>query len=96
MRKPIDLTNQRFGYLMVIGRNGTEFGQPLWKCRCDCGEIKTVRSNYAGMLHNQGYSKQQIYDELIYCNTVACTLLSTEEKSETVVTVLLAISDNTI
>ena len=29
-------------------------------------------TSLAGMLHNQGYSKAQIYDELIYCNTVAC------------------------
>lgn len=29
-------------------------------------------TSLAGMLHNQGYSKSQIYDELIYCNTVAC------------------------
>lgn len=29
-------------------------------------------TSLAGMLHNQGYSKQQIYDELIYCNTAAC------------------------
>lgn len=29
-------------------------------------------TSLAGMLHNQGYSRDQIYDELIYCNTVAC------------------------
>ena len=29
-------------------------------------------TSLAGMLHNQGYSKSQIYDELIYCNTGAC------------------------
>lgn len=29
-------------------------------------------TSLAGTLHNQGYSKAQIYDELIYCNTVAC------------------------
>jgi len=29
-------------------------------------------TSLAGMLHNQGYSKQQIYDELVYANTVAC------------------------
>lgn len=29
-------------------------------------------TSLAGMLHNQRYSKAQIYDELIYCNTVAC------------------------
>lgn len=29
-------------------------------------------TSLAGMLHNQGYTKEQIYDELIYANTVAC------------------------
>lgn len=29
-------------------------------------------TSLAGMLHNQGYSKPQIYDELLYANTVAC------------------------
>ena len=29
-------------------------------------------TSLAGMLHNQGYSSQQIYDELVYCNKAAC------------------------
>lgn len=29
-------------------------------------------TSLAGLLHNQGYSKEQIYEELMYCNTVAC------------------------
>lgn len=29
-------------------------------------------TSLAGMLHNQGYSARQIYDELRYCNKVAC------------------------
>lgn len=29
-------------------------------------------TSLAGMLHNQGYTKKQIYDELLYVNTVAC------------------------
>ena len=29
-------------------------------------------TSLAGMLHNQGYNPQSIYDELTYCNTVAC------------------------
>lgn len=36
------------------------------------GSRNICLTSLAGMLHNQGYSKQQIYDELIYCNTVAC------------------------
>lgn len=29
-------------------------------------------TSLAGMLHNQGYTRKQIYDELSYCNKVAC------------------------
>ncbi len=29
-------------------------------------------TSLAGMLHNQGYNPQAIYDELIYCNQTAC------------------------
>lgn len=29
-------------------------------------------TSLAGMLHNQGYDPHAIYDELTYCNTVAC------------------------
>lgn len=29
-------------------------------------------TSLAGMLHTQGYSPEQIYDELVYCNKVAC------------------------
>ena len=29
-------------------------------------------TSLAGMLHNQGYSQQAIYEELTYCNAVAC------------------------
>lgn len=29
-------------------------------------------TSLAGMLHNQGYTSKQIYDELDYCNKVAC------------------------
>lgn len=36
------------------------------------GSRNICLTSLAGMLHNQGYSKQQIYDELLYCNTVAC------------------------
>lgn len=29
-------------------------------------------TSLAGMLHNQGYSRDQIYEELLYCNETAC------------------------
>lgn len=42
-------------------------------------------TSLAGMLHNQGYSPQQIYDELVYCNTVACEPCLPERELETIV-----------
>ena len=36
------------------------------------GSRNLCLTSLAGMMHSQGYSKDQIYDELVYCNTVAC------------------------
>jgi len=36
------------------------------------GSRNICLTSLAGLLHNLGYSKEQIYEELIYCNTVAC------------------------
>ena len=59
---------------------------PSWDNPIEDGKIK-LRPNYppitsgsrnicltslAGMLHSQGYSTQAIYDELTYCNAIAC------------------------
>jgi len=44
------------------------------------GSRNICLTSLAGMLHNQGYSKAQIYDELLYANTTACDPpLSTNE-----------------
>ena len=42
-------------------------------------------TSLAGMLHNQGYAPRQIYDELIYCNTVACEPMLDTREIETIV-----------
>lgn len=40
----IDLTNIRFGRLLVLSRvENTSSGQARWKVRCDCGVTKDVR-----------------------------------------------------
>ena len=44
MAKKIDLTGQRFGRLVVIGRS--EEKRSYWNCRCDCGNEKDVRSDH--------------------------------------------------
>ena len=59
--------------------------QPEWSKNSDCkiklrpvypripdGCRNLCLTSLAGMLHNQGYSEQQIYDELVYCNKTAC------------------------
>lgn len=40
--------------------------------RIPAGSRNICLTSLAGMMHNQGYSKTQIYDELFYANTVAC------------------------
>lgn len=42
MSKLIDLTGQRFGRLIVIERCGSHNGSALWRCKCDCGNEKTI------------------------------------------------------
>lgn len=42
-------------------------------------------TSLAGMLHNQGYSRKQIYDELMYCNKVACEPLLHDREIKTIV-----------
>ena len=45
MGKLIDLSNQRFGRLVVIGRapqNNSSDKKARWICKCDCGNIKEI------------------------------------------------------
>lgn len=46
MGKLIDLTGQKFGRLTVVERdkNANKNYGTFWKCRCDCGSIKSVAS----------------------------------------------------
>jgi hypothetical protein len=39
MRRLVDITNRRFGRLVVIQHAGSRY----WKCQCDCGSIKLVQ-----------------------------------------------------
>lgn len=40
-----DLTGQRFGRLVVVERAGSDTkGNAMWKCQCDCGEVRVVNS----------------------------------------------------
>lgn len=40
----VDLSGQRFGRLVVLQRAESLGTQTAWMCRCDCGNIKPVRS----------------------------------------------------
>ena len=42
-------------------------------------------TSLAGNLHNQGYTPRQIYDELVYCNKVACTPLVGDSEIQNIV-----------
>ena len=41
----VDLSGERFGRLTVIERAGRRKGFALWKCACDCGAARLVRSD---------------------------------------------------
>lgn len=48
MGATIDLTGQRFGRLVVVGRAdppSNEYGNAVWHCRCDCGNEKDIDSH---------------------------------------------------
>lgn len=46
MAKLIDLSQERFGKLVVIKRVGTDQNKrPLWLCRCDCGTEKIINGS---------------------------------------------------
>lgn len=40
-----DLTGQKFGRLTVVGLADTETRKTYWICKCDCGNMKSVRSD---------------------------------------------------
>lgn len=53
MGRFIDLTNKKFGRLLVIERSRNDKqGKPMWRCRCDCGSEITVR----GAALSQGHT----------------------------------------
>lgn len=43
--KITDLTNKKYGRLTCINLSYTKQGKSYWKCICDCGNEKIVRSN---------------------------------------------------
>lgn len=46
-RKPIDLTNQKFGQLTVIKEAGrTKNNNVIWECVCECGKVTSVPAGH--------------------------------------------------
>ncbi len=63
MPKLIDLTGQRFNRLLVIERaKENKNNRPAWVCKCDCGNITTVKSNdlRAGKTQSCGCLNQEL------------------------------------
>lgn len=56
-RKPIDLTGQRFGRLVVLEIAGVDSNRnAMWRCQCDCGNVTVVagRNLRRGDTHSCG------------------------------------------
>lgn len=50
MSKRLNLVGEKFGRLEVIADAGNnEYGEAMWLCRCDCGNVKII---YRGNLRN--------------------------------------------
>ena len=66
MGKIIDLTNQRFGALVVLKQSGRDnSGKIMWLCKCDCGNKKTIRGNdlRSGKIQSCGCLRKQKLQE---------------------------------
>jgi hypothetical protein len=59
--KPVDLTGQRFGRLVVKKLAGTQGTKRTWLCQCECGRklivtgsnLRTGNTNSCGCLHRE-------------------------------------------
>ena len=56
-----DLTGQRFGRLVVIGLDDRGTRKKYFNCLCDCGNVKSVRSDslLAGLIRSCGCLKKE-------------------------------------
>lgn len=61
IKKVHDLTGQKFGRLTVIGLDDRNSRKTYWVCRCDCGTIKTARSDglISGRIKSCGCLKKE-------------------------------------
>ena len=56
-----DLSGQRFGRLVVIGRDDRDSRKTYFNCKCDCGNVKSVRADSlkAGLIRSCGCMKKE-------------------------------------
>lgn len=83
-RKPVDLTNQRFGRLIAVNMSErrTSDGKAIWNCLCDCGNTKLVqRSNLktgnvqsCGCLGSELSARRRVdsWVPLPFCSVAGC------------------------
>jgi hypothetical protein len=62
MRKFRDITNQRFGNLLVLERVESQRNKAAWKCLCDCGKELVIigQSLYQGATKSCGCLKRSV------------------------------------
>jgi hypothetical protein len=63
-KRAIDRTGQRFGRLVVLGRDYTRNRGAFWLCRCDCGKTTVAPSGHltAGMRVSCGCAQDGSYN----------------------------------
>lgn len=76
--------NRVYSPLWELPKDGRVKLRPVYP-RIPNGCRNICLTSLAGMLHNQGYDQQQIYDELNYANLVACDPSLGEDELETIV-----------
>ena len=67
--KRYNLLNKKFGLLTVIEDMGNDsYGNSIWKCRCDCGNIKIIRGGnlVGGQILTCGCGKMSAGEIKIY------------------------------
>lgn len=61
--KLIDLTGQKFGRLTAVSyAYSGDYGQSLWRCQCECGNIALVASRAlrTGITHSCGCFMKEV------------------------------------
>lgn len=66
-----EYTSRIYSPIWELPEDGRIKLRPVYP-RIPDGSRNICLTSLAGMLHNLGYTKGQIYEELLYCNTVAC------------------------